>query len=56
MNGINLVTLLWTDGDSYIPCDYRIYNRASDKLFNSSLNTERTRFRTPFFAHRFAHV
>lgn len=26
--GINLITLLWTDGDRKIPCDYRIYNKA----------------------------
>ena len=26
--GINLVTLLWTDGERYIPIDYRIYNKA----------------------------
>lgn len=30
--GINLVTLLWTDGERYIPIDYRIYNKAQDGL------------------------
>ncbi len=30
--GINLVTLLWTDGDRYIPIDYRIYYKAQDGL------------------------
>ncbi|CAK0765749.1 hypothetical protein CCP3SC5AM1_430009 [Gammaproteobacteria bacterium] len=30
VQGINLITLLWTDGDSYIPCDYRIYNKSLD--------------------------
>ena len=30
--GINLVTLLWTDGERYIPVDYRIYNKAQDGL------------------------
>jgi putative transposase len=29
--GINLITLLWTDGDRKIPCDYRIYNKADGK-------------------------
>ncbi len=26
IKGINLQTLLWTDGDSHIPADYRIYH------------------------------
>ena len=30
--GINLVTLLWTDGDKAIPCDYRLYDKAHDGL------------------------
>ncbi len=30
--GINLVTLLWTDGDRHIPCDYRIYDKDNDGL------------------------
>ena len=29
--GINLITLLWTDGDRKIPCDYRIYDKADGK-------------------------
>ena len=24
------VTLLWTDGDRHVPCDYRIYGKAGD--------------------------
>jgi hypothetical protein len=28
--GINLLTLLWTDGDRHIPCDYRLYDKAHD--------------------------
>jgi putative transposase len=32
VQGISLVTLLWTDGDRHIPCDYRLYHKASDKL------------------------
>ena len=31
-SGINLVTLLWTDGERYIPIDYRIYNKKEDGL------------------------
>lgn len=30
--GINLVTLLWTDGERYIPVDYRIYHKQQDGL------------------------
>lgn len=30
VRGINLVTLLRTDGDSHIPCDYRIYHKEAD--------------------------
>ena len=30
VKGINLVTILWTDGDRQIPCDYRIYDKGND--------------------------
>lgn len=30
VQGINLITLLWTEGDSHIPCDYRLYEKSSD--------------------------
>lgn len=32
VSGINLMTLLWTDGDRHIPCDYRVYDKAKDGL------------------------
>ena len=32
VNGINLFTLVWTDGDRHIPCDYRLYDKANDGL------------------------
>ena len=32
VSGINLITLMWTDGDSHIPCDYRLYNKRNDSL------------------------
>ena len=32
VSGINLITLMWTDGDSQIPCDYRLYNKQHDNL------------------------
>ncbi len=30
--GINLITLVWTDGDHIIPVDYRIYDKAHDGI------------------------
>lgn len=32
VEGINLITLLWTDGDRHIPVDYRLYDKAGDGL------------------------
>ena len=34
ISGINLITLLWTDGDRKIPVDYRIYSKADGKTKN----------------------
>ncbi|MBV8076718.1 MAG: transposase [Planctomycetaceae bacterium] len=34
VRGINLITLLWTDGDCKIPCDYRLYSKADGKTKN----------------------
>lgn len=31
VNGINLITLLWTDGDRAVPIDYRIFDKDSDR-------------------------
>lgn len=31
VRGINLITLVWTDGDRTYPCDYRIYDKAGDQ-------------------------
>jgi putative transposase len=28
--GINLVSMVWTDGDTLLPCDFRLYNRPVD--------------------------
>jgi putative transposase len=30
--GINLITLVWTDGDRVVPCAYRLYEKAADGL------------------------
>lgn len=48
VKGINLITLLWTDGDSYIPCDYRISDKNTDHLtkndhFKEMLKTAKER-------------
>lgn len=32
VRGINLLTLLWSDGDQHIPVDYRIYDKVRDNL------------------------
>jgi hypothetical protein len=34
VQGINLVSLLWTDGDRHVPCDYRIYHDAKEATKN----------------------
>jgi putative transposase len=34
ISGINLITLLWTDGDRKIPVDYRIYSKADGRTKN----------------------
>ena len=30
--GINLISMVWTDGDRVIPCDYRVYDKVKDGL------------------------
>ncbi|WP_199755860.1 hypothetical protein [Chroococcidiopsis cubana] len=30
MQGINLISLLWTQGDNHIPLDYRFYEKSVD--------------------------
>ncbi len=32
VKGINLLSLLWTDGQARLPCDFRIYNKKKDGL------------------------
>jgi len=32
VEGINLITLLWTDGDEYIPCDWRVFDKPHDGI------------------------
>ncbi len=32
VRGIGLVTLLWSDGEALVPCDYRLYDKGTDHL------------------------
>jgi hypothetical protein len=32
VQGINLVSLLWTDGEAHLPCDFRVYDKPHDQL------------------------
>ena len=32
VQGINLILLLWTEGQARLPCDFRLYNRGEDGL------------------------
>lgn len=52
VSGINLITLLWSDGDRHVPCDYRIFDKAKDKLskndhFQEMLKTAKERGFSP---------
>jgi hypothetical protein len=43
VKGINLLTLLWTDGDRHIPTDYRLYDKAHDGLSKNDLFVQQLR-------------
>jgi len=48
VEGINLISLLWTDGDAHWPCDFRLYAKADDAQtkndhFRAMLDTAHTR-------------
>jgi len=48
VQGINLVTLLWSDGTDAIPCDYRLFDKPADDLtkndhFRQMLETAKKR-------------
>jgi Transposase DDE domain len=32
VQGINLISLLWTDGEAHLPCDFRVYDKSHDHL------------------------
>src|SRR5262249_32389867 len=37
VTGINLLTLLWTDGDRHVPCDWMVYDKPHDGLSKNAL-------------------
>jgi putative transposase len=48
VSGINLLTLLWSDGEDAIPCDYRLFDKPVDELtknehFRALLQTAKAR-------------
>jgi putative transposase len=47
VQGINLVSLLWTDGDRHLPCDYRLYHKpdgaTKNDHFQAMMRTAHTR-------------
>jgi len=52
--GINLLTLLWSNGDDAIPCDYRLFDKPVDELsknqhFHAMLDTAKTRAFEPSY-------
>jgi hypothetical protein len=32
VQGINLISVLWTDGEAHLPCDFRVYDKPHDHL------------------------
>lgn len=52
VQGINLISLVWTDGNGCLPCDFRLYNKAQDGLnkndhFQAMLHTAKARAFSP---------
>src|SRR3954468_1761900 len=48
VQGINLISLVWSDGDAAFPCDFRLYNKIEDGLskndhFRAMLETAQQR-------------
>jgi DDE superfamily endonuclease len=43
VKGINLLTLVWTDGDRHVPCDYRLYDKAHDGCSKNDLFAQELR-------------
>jgi putative transposase len=43
VKGLNLLTLVWTDGDRHVPCDYDLYDKARDGLSKNDLFAKQLR-------------
>ncbi|MGH7225005.1 MAG: transposase, partial [Gemmataceae bacterium] len=43
VKGINLLTLVWTDGDRHVPCDYRLYDKVHDGCGKNDLFAQQLR-------------
>ncbi len=43
VKGINLLSLVWTDGDRHVPCDYRIYDKVHDGFSKNDLFAQQLR-------------
>jgi putative transposase len=43
VKGINLLSLVWTDGDRHVPCDYRIYDKRHDGFSKNDLFAQQLR-------------
>jgi hypothetical protein len=43
VKGINLLTLVWTDGDRHIPCDYRLCDKTHDGHSKNDLFAQQLR-------------
>lgn len=52
VDGINLITMVWTDGDAVVPCDWRVFDKPNDGItknehFAAMLLTAKARGFTP---------
>src|SRR4051794_41153254 len=43
VKGINLLSLVWTDGDRHVPCDYDLYDKAHDGFSKNDLFAQQLR-------------
>jgi putative transposase len=43
VKGLNLLTLIWTDGDRHVPCDYDLYDKARDGFSKNDLFAQQLR-------------
>lgn len=56
VEGINLITLLWTDGDRHVPMDYRVYDKTGDALTKNNQDFRLEGSMTPHIVDHLARV